>query len=59
MTVGELGARMDSGELTEWMAHFRLNQVQEKEEEVRTFADPEEHSAALDGLFASAPKVKA
>lgn len=49
MTVAELEARMDSAELNEWMAHYRI--MDKPEREALTISDPDAHSDAMDRML--------
>lgn len=52
MTVGELGQRMASPELVEWVAFYQLeSKTLRGELEPLEYDDPEQHSAAIDDIF--------
>lgn len=52
MTVRELELRMESPELTEWKAFYRIEwEIQTGNEPPLEFDDAEQQSAAIDALF--------
>lgn len=52
MTVAELGRRMSSAELVEWVAFYRLeHKLKSGVHTPEEFDDPEQHSEAIDALF--------
>lgn len=59
MTVAELGQRLSSAELSEWMAFFRVQDERARGiEPPQEFDDPKDQAAALDRLLFPAAKGK-